>query len=91
MVMGVWRPVINLSQLNQFILLSWFKMDMVASVFFLHQEENWMASIDLKDDYFQIYHEISQIFFEGYSLPVLCALAVGFSTTPRVFIGLFSQ
>ena len=51
---GGWRPVIDLSHLNDFVQLPSFKMETVASVLLSVREGDFLASLDLKDDYFQI-------------------------------------
>ena len=53
---GLWwlRPVINLSHLNEFVQLTLFKMETVASVLLYVREGDFLASRDLKDAYFQI-------------------------------------
>ena len=51
---GGWRPVIDLSHLNEFIQLTRFKMETVASVLLSVREGDFLASLDLKDAYFQI-------------------------------------
>ena len=51
---GGWRPVINLSHLNEFIHLTRFKMETVASVLLSVRDGDFIASLDLKDAYFQI-------------------------------------
>ena len=51
---GGWRPVIDLSHLNDFIQLTSFKMETVASVLLSVREGDFLASLDLKDAYFQI-------------------------------------
>ena len=58
---GGWRPVIDLSPLNRFIRLTPFKMETVASVLASIREDDFMASIDLRDAYFQIpIHRLSR-------------------------------
>ena len=49
---GGWRPVINLSHLNEFVQLTSFKMETVASVLLSVREGDFLASMDLKDAYF---------------------------------------
>ena len=49
-----WRPVIDLSHLNGFVRQTPFKMETVASVLLSVREGDFLASIDLKDAYFQI-------------------------------------
>ena len=51
---GGWRPVIDLSHLNEFVQLTRFKMETVASVMLSVREGDFLASLDLKDAYFQI-------------------------------------
>ena len=51
---GGWRPVIDLSHLNEFVQLTPFKMESVASVLLSIREGDFLASLDLKDAYFQI-------------------------------------
>ena len=51
---GGWRPVISLSHLNEFVQLTPFKMETVASVLLSVREGDFLASLDLKDAYFQI-------------------------------------
>ena len=51
---GGWRPVIDLSYLNEFVQLTRFKMETVASVLLSVREGDFLASLDLKDAYFQI-------------------------------------
>ena len=47
---GVWRPVISLSHLNEFVQLTRFKMETVASVLLSVREGDFLASLDLKDE-----------------------------------------
>ena len=54
---GVWRLEIrdlSLSHLNEFVYLTRFKMETVASVLLSVREGDFLASLDLKDAYFQI-------------------------------------
>ena len=46
--------MINLSHLNEFVLQTPFKIETVASVLLFVREGDFLASIDLKDAYFQI-------------------------------------
>ena len=86
---GGWRPVIDLSPLNGFVWQTPFRMETVASVLSAIREGDFMASIDLKDAYFQIpIHQSSRkllrILSGGvvYQFKVLC---FGLCTTPQVF------
>ena len=51
---GGWHPVIDLSHLNEFVQLTRFKMETVASVLLSVREGDFLASLELKDAYFQI-------------------------------------
>ena len=51
---GGWWPVIDLSHLNEFVQLTRFKMETVTSVLLSVREGDFLASLDLKDAYFQI-------------------------------------
>ena len=53
-VTGGWRPVFDLSHLNGFVQQTPFKMETLASVLLSVRDGNFLASIDLKDAYFQI-------------------------------------
>ena len=91
---GGWRPVIDLSTLNTFIRQTPFKMETVASVLNAVQENDLLASLDLKDAYFQVpVHPSSRKFLrfvsQGtvYQFKVLC---FGLSTAPQVFTRVFA-
>ena len=91
---GGWRPVIDLSHLNEFVQLTSFKMETVASVLLSVREGDFLASLDLKDAYFQIpIHRSSRKLLrftsEGtvYQFRALC---FGLSTTPQVFTRVFA-
>ena len=91
---GGWRPVIDLSPLNEFVQQSPFKMGTASSVLLSVREGDFLASIDLKDAYFQIpIHHSSRKWLrfvsEGTVLQfkVLC---FGLSTTPQVFTRVFA-
>ena len=49
-----WRPVIDLSALNRYIILTPFKMETPVNVLKTIRENDWMISLDLKDASFQI-------------------------------------
>ena len=91
---GGWRPVIDLSTLNTFIRQTPFKMETVASVLNAVQENDLLASLDLKDAYFQVpVHPSSRKFLRFvsqdtvYQFKVLC---FGLSTAPQVFTRVFA-
>ena len=91
---GGWRPVIDLSHLNKFVQLTRFKMETVASVLLSVREGDFLASLDLKDAYFQIpIHRSSRKLLrftsEGtvYQFRALC---FGLLTAPQVFTRVFA-
>ena len=90
---GGWRPVIDLSHLNDFVQLTPFKMETVASVLLSVREGDFLASLDLKDAYFQIpihgsSRKLLRFMLEGtvYQFRALC---FGLSTAPQVFTRVF--
>ena len=91
---GGWRPVIDLSHLNDFVQLTSFKMEIVASVVLSVREGDFLASLDLKDAYFQIpihgsSRKLLRFMSEGtvYQFKALC---FGLSTAPQVFTRVFA-
>ena len=91
---GGWRPVIDLSHLNDFVQLTPFKMETVASVLLSVKEGDFLASLDLKDAYFQIpihgsSRKLLRLMSEGtvYQFKALC---FGLSTAPQVFTRVFA-
>ena len=93
-VTGGWRPVIDLSHLNEFVLQTPFKMETVASMLLSVREGDFLASIDLKDTYFQIsIHQLSRKLLRFLSGRIVCqfkALCFGLSTAPQVFSRMFA-
>ncbi|MEL7079690.1 MAG: reverse transcriptase domain-containing protein, partial [Cyanobacteria bacterium J06582_2] len=92
---GGWRPVLDVSALNKFVVLTSFKMESPKSVLSAILRDDWMVSIDLKDAYFQIpIHPESRKYlrfvFAGmvYQFRALC---FGLSTAPQVFTRVFTQ
>ena len=86
---GGWRSVISLSHLNEFVQLTQFKMETVAFVLLSVREGDFLASLDLKDAYFQIpihpsSRKLLRFTSEGtaYQFRALC---FGLSTAPQVF------
>ena len=91
---GGWRPVIDLSHLNDFVQLTPFKMKAVALVLLSVREGDFLASLDLKDAYFQIpihgsSRKLLRFMSEGtvYQFKALC---FGLSTAPQVFTRVFA-
>ena len=91
---GGWRPVIDLSHMNDFVQLTSFKMETVASVLLSVREGDFLASLDLKDAYFQIpihgsSRKLLRFMSEGtvYQFKALC---FGLSTAPQVFTRVFA-
>ena len=92
---GGWRPMIDLSHLNDFVQLTPFKMETVASVLLSVREGDFLASLDLKDAYFQIpiydgsSRKLLRFMSEGtvYQFRGLC---FGLSTAPQVFTRVFA-
>ena len=83
----------DLSHLNEFVRQTPFKMETVASVLLSVREGDFLASINLKDAYFQIpVHQSSRkllrFLSEGtvYQFKALC---FGLSTAPQVFTSVF--
>ena len=92
---GGWRPVIDLSPLNGFVRQTPFKMETVSSVLSSIRENDFLASIDLRDAYFQIpVHRSSRKFLRFlsggvvYQFKVLC---FGLCTAPQVFTQVFTS
>ena len=84
-----WRPVIDLSALNHFILKTPFKMGRLQAVLLSVRQGDWMVSLDLKDAYLQVsIHPESRKFLrfmafgKSYQFRALC---FGLSTAPQVF------
>ena len=87
--MGGWRPVIDLSHLNEFVQQTPLKMETVASVLLCVREGDFLASNDLKDVCFQIpVHQVSRKllrFLSGgvvYQFKIRC---FGLSTSDGLF------
>ena len=92
---GGWRPVIDLSPLNQFVQQTKFKMETVTSIMDSIRENDFMASLDLKDAYFQIpIHQDSRKYLRFVSEGVVYqfkALCFGLSMASQVFTRVFAQ
>ena len=86
---GSWRPIIDLSTLNDYVTSSHFHMETPQSVLRSICPGDWMVSLDLQDAYLQVpvHHDSRRYlrFVVGgrtYQFRVLC---FGLTTAPQVF------
>ena len=86
---GSWRPIIDLSTLNDYVTSSHFHMETPQSVLRSIRPGGWMVSLDLQDAYLQVpvHHDSRRYlrFVVGgrtYQFRVLC---FGLTTAPQVF------
>ena len=86
---GSWRPIIDLSTLNEYITSARFHMETPRSVLNSIRPGDWMISLDLQDAYLQVpVHHDSRRFLsfvvagKTYQFRVLC---FGLTTAPQVF------
>ena len=86
---GSWRPIIDLSTLNDYITSSRFHMETPRSVLSSIRPGDWMISLDLQDAYLQVpVHHDSRRYLrfvvagKSYQFRVLC---FGLTTAPQVF------
>ena len=90
---GGWRPVIDLSPLNEFVQQTLFRMETPNSVLLTVRKNDFLASIDLKDAYFQIpVHPSSRKllrFVSNDTVYQFKALCFRLSTAPQVFTRVF--
>ena len=86
---GGWRPVIDLSLFNEFVQQTSFKMETASSVLLSMRKDDFLASIDLKDAYFQIPVHVSSrkwlCFVSNGMVHQFRVLCFGLSTAPQVF------
>jgi hypothetical protein len=92
---GDWRPVIDLSSLNQYVECPTFRMDTPELVRASLQKGMWTTSIDLRDAYFHIpihpsYRKFLRFQVLGKVYQFL-ALPFGLNTAPRLFTKLGTQ
>ena len=91
---GGWRPIIDLSPLNEFIHQTPFRMETPNSVLLVVRKNDFLASIHLKDAYFQIpVHPSSRKllrFVSNDTVYQFRALCFGLSTAPQVFTKVFA-
>ena len=86
---GSWRPIIDLSTLNDYITSSHFRMETPRSVLSSIRPGDWMISLDLQDAYLQVpVHHDSRRYLrfvvagKSFQFRVLC---FGLTTAPQVF------
>ena len=86
---GTWRPVLDVSKLNKFVVKTKFSMESNQSVLNSIQRGDWMVSMDMKDAYFHIpinsqSRKYLRFVFNGktYQFRAMC---FGLSTAPQVF------
>ena len=91
---GSWRPIIDLSTLNTFIVSQRFHMETPQSVLRSIRQDDWMISLDLQDAYLQVpihpeSHRYLRFTMRGvpYQFRVLC---FGLTTAPQVFTRLMA-
>ena len=91
---GGWRPVIDLSPLNEFVRQTPFRMETPNSVLLAVRKDDFLASIDLKDAYFRIpVHPSSRKllrFVSNGTVYQFRALCFELSTAPQVFTRVFA-
>ena len=86
---GSWRPIIDLSTLNDYITSSRFHMETPRSVLNSIRPGDWLISLDLQDAYLQVpvhhdSHRFLRFVVDGkpFQFRVLC---FGLTTAPQVF------
>lgn len=91
---GGFRPVIDLSSLNTYVVKTPFKMETPRTVMDAIREGDWMVSVDLKDAYLQVpIHPDSRRYLRFkwkervWQFRTLC---FGLSTAPQVFTRLMA-
>jgi len=86
---GTYRPVINLRPLNQFMNSIHFKMEGLSMVKDLLRQDDWMASMDLKDAYLSVTvwegHRKYLRFMWQDTMFEFQSLPFGLCSAPRVF------
>ena len=90
-----WRPILDLSTLNQFLCVKTFKMETPETIRTSLQQGEWVSSIDFSDAYFHIpIHFTSRKFlrfhFQNQSYQFR-ALPFGLSTAPMEFTAVVKE
>ena len=90
-----WRPVIDLSSLNQYLTVSKFKMETPESIRTSLRQGEWVTSIDLSDAYLHIpIHPQSRKFLRFHHKETsyqFTSLPFGLATAPLVFTSLVKE
>ena len=92
---GSYRPVINLRPLNRHIEQVHFKMESLGMMKDLLRQDDWMASVDLKDAYLSVaiwedHRKYLRFQWQGSTYEFRC-LPFGLSSAPRVFTKLLKS
>jgi len=86
---GTWRPVLNLTNLNEFVRKESFKMEGLKDVRNILKKGDWMVKLDFKDAYFHIPMAEEHrrfIAFKWKGVPyVFNCLVFGLTSSPRIF------
>ncbi len=74
---AAWRSVINLKNLNRYVIPHHFKMESIRTIKGLMQKDDWLIKLDLKDTYLtipiaQIQHPLLRFLWDG----VMCEFRV---------------
>ena len=90
-----WRPILDLSTLNQFLCVKTFKMETPETIRTSLQQEEWVTLLDFSDAYFHIpIHYTSRKFLRFHfqnQLYQFRALPFGLSTAPMEFTGVVKE
>ena len=90
-----WRPVIDLSSLNKFLVISKFKMETPELIRASLRKGEWVTSIDLTDAYLHVpIHTHSQKYLRFHHKGVtyqFVSLPFGLATAPLVFTSLVKE
>ncbi|XP_064120156.1 uncharacterized protein LOC135224760 [Macrobrachium nipponense] len=92
---GGWRPVLDISALNAFVVKTKFTMETTQSVLSALRPGDWMVSLDLQDAYFHVpIHPSSRKYlrflFKGRVFQFR-ALCLGLSTAPQIFTAIMAN
>ena len=90
---GKYRPVINLKNLNQFVLYEHFKQETFSVVLDLIQKNDYFSSLDLCDAYFSIFihkkfHRFLKFARQGQLYSFIC-VPFGYSMASRLILPKF--